>query len=208
MKKYAIISDWFFALSSAAFLVWAAADSKTFISITKANPYFMGFAKFFLLGTCGEVIKNYLKGGRGLDRPIQRAVVWGFFGVWISAAFPLFSAGTDALTTGGMWFEAMPAALSKSLWINCLGGFAFMMMTTHEYCNYVIKNDGRKWGLKGFAQSADPVFLLSFVPKTFLFWVPAHTFTFSLPPEWRALSAAVLAIALGFLLAGAKKAAK
>ena len=47
---------------------------------------------------------------------------------------------------------------------------------------------------------------LAFVPKTLLFWVPAHTFTFAMPPEWRVFIAAVLAIVLGFLLSVARRA--
>jgi hypothetical protein len=37
-----------------------------------------------------------------------------------------------------------------------------------------------------------------------LFWIPAHTITFLLPPEYRVLSAAYLSIALGGILAFAK----
>jgi len=33
-----------------------------------------------------------------------------------------------------------------------------------------------------------------------LFWIAAQTFSFSRPPEWRVLIAAVLAIVLGFML--------
>jgi hypothetical protein len=38
-----------------------------------------------------------------------------------------------------------------------------------------------------------------------LFWIPAHTITFLLPPEYRVLAAAFLSIALGAILAFAKK---
>jgi len=37
------------------------------------------------------------------------------------------------------------------------------------------------------------------------FWIPAHTITFSLPPEYRVLAAAFLGIALGAILGFAKK---
>ena len=38
-----------------------------------------------------------------------------------------------------------------------------------------------------------------------IFWIPAHTITFLLPSEYRVLSAAFLSIALGAILAFAKK---
>jgi hypothetical protein len=38
-----------------------------------------------------------------------------------------------------------------------------------------------------------------------VFWIPAHTITFLLPPEYRVLAAALLSIALGAILAYAKR---
>jgi hypothetical protein len=38
-----------------------------------------------------------------------------------------------------------------------------------------------------------------------IFWIPAHTVTFLLPPEYRVLMAAFLSIALGGILAFAKR---
>jgi len=38
-----------------------------------------------------------------------------------------------------------------------------------------------------------------------MFWIPAHTITFLLPSEFRVLAAAFLSIALGAILAFAKK---
>jgi hypothetical protein len=37
------------------------------------------------------------------------------------------------------------------------------------------------------------------------FWIPAHTLTFMLPPEYRVLAAAMLSVALGAILAFAKR---
>ena len=44
--------------------------------------------------------------------------------------------------------------------------------------------------------------LLKTIP---LFWIPAHTVTFLLPPELRVLFAAFLSLALGAILAFAKR---
>jgi len=38
-----------------------------------------------------------------------------------------------------------------------------------------------------------------------LFWIPAHTITFLLPPHYRVLMAALLSLALGGILAFAKR---
>ena len=49
--------------------------------------------------------------------------------------------------------------------------------------------------------------LVSFVIfKTIpFFWIPAHTITFLLPPEYRVLMAAYLSVALGAILAYGKR---
>lgn len=39
----------------------------------------------------------------------------------------------------------------------------------------------------------------------FWFWIPAHTGTFMLPPQYRIITAALLSIALGTILGTAKK---
>jgi hypothetical protein len=73
-------------------------------------------------------------------------------------------------------------------------------MLTHEYFNHLIRTRWRAWGLASFAMQSDARFALAFLPKTIVFWVPAHTFTFAMPAEWRVFIAAVLAVVLGFLL--------
>ena len=42
-------------------------------------------------------------------------------------------------------------------------------------------------------------------PTCFWFWTPVNTITFLLPSEFRVISGALLAIALGFILGMAKK---
>ncbi len=187
---------------------YAAIRPAGFGTAAKAHPFVMGFVKLCLLGTFGELLKYRLtRGGWGLDKVLQRACVWGLFGLWFTLAFPGFSALVDGLVAGGLWPARVPLlpgdlwmAFSKSLWINLLGMFAWGMMVSHEYFNYLIRSGWRTWSLVGFGRQVDPGFVLSFVPKTLLFWIPAHSFTFAMPPEWRVFIAAMLAVMLGFLL--------
>ncbi|MCP4592271.1 MAG: hypothetical protein GY842_16175 [bacterium] len=203
----------FIALGALAIIVYAVASPATFGTATKQHPFLMGFLKLFLLGTFGELLKFRLTQGTwGLDKVWQRAGVWGLFGLWFTLAFPGFSALVDALEGAGLWPatvvilpDSIWTAFSKSLWINLLGMFAWGMMVTHEYCNYLIRNAWRSWSLRGFAEQTDPGFVLSFIPKTLLFWIPAHTFTFAMPPEWRVFIAALLAVVLGFLLSAGRR---
>ncbi|MFA6525197.1 MAG: hypothetical protein WCT33_02895 [Patescibacteria group bacterium] len=197
-----------FVLGSLTIIGWAVLAPASFAKVTTASwfsAYIMGFFKLFFLGTLGEIIKyRIIRGTWTLDKPFQRAFVWGFFGIWFTAAFPAFGAASQALIAKGLWPKFLPA-LSASLSINLFGGFALFMMVVHEYGNFLIWNNWRKWSLTAFSQEVDKQFIFAYLPKTLLFWIPAHWFTYSQPPEWRVLIAAVLAIALGFFLSVGKR---
>ncbi len=203
-----------FLVGSAAVIGYALGWPTGFGATTRSYPFVMGFIKLFFLGTLGELLKfRLVKGAWQLDKVFQRAAVWGLFGLWFTLAFRGFSGLVDALVLAKLWpeeFGVLPRpawmAFSKSLWINLLGMFGWGMMVTHEYFNHLIRSGWRSWGLSAFAADADAGFLLSFIPKTLAFWIPAHTFTFAMPDEWRVFIAALLAIVLGFLLSVGRRA--
>lgn len=60
----------------------------------------------------------------------------------------------------------------------------------------------KKPGLRGVVTGIDWYGFISFtVLKTIpFFWIPAHTLTFLLPPEYQVIAAAALSIALGIIL--------
>ncbi len=75
-----------------------------FAGTTRAHPFLMGFIKLFFLGTLGEFIKfRIAKGTFELDKVLQRAIVWGVWGLWFTLAFPAFSAAVEALIQKGLW---------------------------------------------------------------------------------------------------------
>ncbi len=192
---------------------FALVAPQRFGAVSASYPFAMGFAKLFLLGTFGEMLKYRLtKGSWLLDKSLQRGVVWGVYGLWFTMAFAGFSSLVEGIVARGLWPASLAnapsplwIAFSKSLWINLLGMFGPGMMVSHEYFNYLIRNGWRSWSLNKFAEQCDPKFVLSFIPKTLLFWIPAHTFTFAMPAEWRVFIAAMLAIVLGFLLSVARR---
>jgi hypothetical protein len=136
-----------------------------------------------------------------LEHVLEQAIVWGFFGVWIALAFVVFSNGVDSAITKHLWFPCFPA-LSKSFWINLAGGYAWSMMVAHQYTDFLVR--ARWQGVLAFGEFSDQVdrrTTFAYLWKTiWFFWLPAHTITFSLPPELRVIAAALLAIVLGFLL--------
>lgn len=197
-----------FALGSLAIIVFALSWRDTFGVLTRQYPFAAGFVKLFFLGTFGELLKRRLRTGVwGLDHALERAVIWGLFGVWFTVAFPAFAFAVDGLVERGLWPARVPGlpewlwrAFSQSFWLNGLGMYGWGMMVTHNYLDFLVHGRWRTWSLRAYADQADTRFVLAFLPKTLLFWIAAQTFNYSLPAEWRVFVAALLAIVLGFLL--------
>lgn len=198
------------ALGSLALIGWMVFDARGFGATTKAHGPLMAFLKFFALGTLGTIIKTAKNTGRAaIAHGFEQSVVWGSFGIWIGAAIVVFSIGVEGAIKAGWWFNVSGflLALSKSFWINLAGGYAFSMMVTHQYTDRLIM---KRWhgllAFTDFADSVDPRKTVAYIWKTiWLFWLPAHTITFMLPPEYRVFMAAGLSVALGFLLAMTSK---
>ena len=138
----------------------------------------------------------------------------------IHMAFVIFSTGTsfllrdlgfgippDAMLSGTFGTRLL-LAFSISVLLNTL--FAPVFMVAHGIVSvHIAKTGGTLKGLfspmdiGGILNGMDWNMLWGFVfKKTIpLFWIPAHTITFLLPPEFRILFAAVLGVALGIILA-------
>ncbi len=206
-----------FALLIAAFLLTPGALDK-FIELTGAYPFLMGFVKFALLATFGECLALRLTSG-GYNKPgfgiLAHAVVWGFLGIGIGAAFTVFGGGVPlllqqiGLPTGGTDFGTrLLQAFSTSFCINVI--FAPVFMTFHKITDLHIADHGGKVSCllkpipmgKNLGRINWNVMWGFVFKKTLpLFWIPAHTLTFMLPGHFRVLFAAALGVVLGIILA-------
>ena len=160
-----------------------------------------------------------------------RAIVWGFLGIAIAMSMAIFKSGVptflgsvaDALTghrghaaTYAMVFGAsqltwgkVGIAFAVSVLMNSI--FAPVMMTFHKCTDiHILENGGTVRGLlrpmkmgEILSKKVDWEKQWGFVIKKTipLFWFPAHTVTFCLPPNMQVLFAALLGVALGFILA-------
>lgn len=183
----------------------------------------MSFIKFAILATLGEVIGlrirtgNYNQEGFGI---LPRALVWGVLGLSLKAAFDIFASGTPVfLENLGMKnashiikgdFSPAKVLVSFSISVAINLFYAPVLMTAHKITDAHILNTGGS--LRGFFISMDILSILkkidwethwNFILKRTipLFWIPAQTITFLLPPGYRILFAAFLGIVLGILLA-------
>jgi len=186
-----------------------------FVTMTQNYPYLMGFIKVFILATMGEllalrIITNVWKSPVGL---FYRAVIWGFLGMSFVLIFDIFASGViSALEKGLLPGEGQFVfAFFTSAIMNI--AFAPIMMAFHRITDtYLDLANGKLSKLSNvkLSQVVDRIdwenFISFVIIKTVpIFWIPAHTITFLLPAEYRVLLAAFLSIALGAILAFAKR---
>lgn len=163
-----------------------------FIALTLKYPYLMGMVKFALLATLGSQLKvRLMTGDYDPDKVLGQAIAWALTGAVITWGFRFFGHLGEKLAPG---LTGWKLALFKSVLINVV--FAYPMMIGHSALELFILNvqlidlTWETWGPWGF------------IAKTIIFfWIPAHTFTFSLKKEWQILTAAFLSIVLGVFLA-------
>ncbi len=217
-----------FFIPATGFFAWFEAS-------TAAHPFIMAFFKFAILATFGEMLALriregvYNKKGFGI---VPRMMVWGFLGMCIAMAMIIFKSGVPAFleAVGGCEKGALAAifkaseltwgklgiAFAVSVLMNTI--FAPVMMTFHKCTDiHILDNGGTVRGLlrpmkmreiMGQKVNWDVQWNVVFKKTIPLFWFPAHTITFILPPTFQVLFAALLGVALGLILAlagGSKK---
>ena len=225
MKKsdFITIAIWTAVICGFAFIPGAC---DWFNETTKNHGLLMSFFKFAILGTFGEMLAMriregvYMKKGFGL---LPKLLVWGVLGVVIASAMTIFKTGTVKLLDGGFhlngkaaeWFAGdlswgkFFVALCVSVLMNTL--FAPVFMTFHKITDIHVAETGGT--LKGFFSHPlniqekmskkinwDIQYGFVFAKTIPLFWYPAHTITFLLPPTLQVLFAAFLGVALGVIL--------
>lgn len=222
MKK----SDLFFILFFVALFVPFFVSHRLFeffLWFSTEWAFIASFIKFALLATMGEMLGSrirtgiYLPAGFGL---LPRAVVWGFLGMTVKAAFIIFNNGvppiadhlgmenTAAVMAGQVTAPKVLLAFCISFFLNIF--YAPLLMLTHRVSDLHIAAAGgnRKRLLRSPAVShllgeIDWNSMWGFVLKKTIpfFWIPAQTVTFLLPQEFQVLFAALLSTVLGVILA-------
>lgn len=183
-----------------------------FIEFTKTKPYIGGFVKFFVLATMGELLARRISTSNW-EIPsgiLKRAFIWGIIGIMIVLVFNIFASGVKtALDKNLLPFKNSNLAFAffTSSIMNLT--FAPVMMASHRITDTYIdlSYENKSIKLNDVLNNIDWNSFISFVIlKTIpFFWIPAHTITFLLPSEYRVIMAAMLSIALGAILAFAKK---
>ena len=209
-----------FFIPSTGFFQW-------FTTATNAHPYMMAFFKFAILATLGEMLALRIRKGV-YNEPgfgvVPRMMVWGFLGICIAMSMVIFKTGVPAFLESLFGCEKgsltaifnnpqltwgkLGIAFAVSVLMNSI--FAPVMMTFHKCTDmHITMNGGTVKGLLRPMKMRqifntlnwDAQWNIVFKKTIPLFWFPAHTITFILPPTFQVLFAALLGVALGLILA-------
>lgn len=219
MKKGDFI--WGAVLACVVIFLMAPQTHRIFLSASAGHPYGMAFLKFGILASMGELLAIRIVSGdwkkpKGL---LWRALIWGVLGMGISLMFVMFDAGVHGAMDRGYLpsvgsagiFPALVTAFLISTTMNLV--FAPTFMGLHRITDTWIElgngslPEMKRQKLLDVLDAADLKGFVSFVVcRTIpLFWIPAHTVTFLLAPEYRVLAAAMLSICLGVILGLSKR---
>ncbi|MBI5564666.1 MAG: hypothetical protein HY870_07220 [Chloroflexi bacterium] len=175
----------------------------------------MGFVKFAVLATMGELLAIRLSAGVWEQPPglIYKMLVWGVVGMAITFMFAFFSTGVAAMVDKGLLpvgtglLAVALKAFYTSLIMNVTFGPAFMAAHRVSDTYIDLRVQGESVSAKTVLTTINwPDFMSFVIGRTIpLCWIPAHTATFMLPGEYRVLVAAYLSIVLGIILAYARR---
>ena len=162
----------------------------------------MGFIKFALLATAGELIAGFIVNGEATVpvKVVWRFIIWGFIGMWITFMMGVFKTAVTGMGLGGE--NKFLSAFFVSLIMNTTFGPTFMAIhkCTDKFLELRAKKE--KANLTAVVKNIDWSNFFSFtLLKTVpIFWIPAHTLTFLLPSQYQVMMAAGLSVALGIIL--------
>ena len=195
---------WIFVLICISLFVFLPQTNPIFVELTTSYPYIMGFLKTMILASMGEILVKRIRTGNYFKDPgfYLKAFVWGLLGMAFVFVFPLY----NCVFCNGDFLNKVIYAFMISFSMNVIFAPTFMMLhrLTDAYID-LAEGSVKKLVHVSFddvVHQIDYKFFFSFVIfKTIpLFWIPAHTITFMLPPAYRVLMASYLSIALGIML--------
>lgn len=205
---------WGLALFSIIVFLLNPSTHQIFIKYNAAHPYIAGFIKFALLATLGDLLaaRIVLKEWKKPSGLVFRMVIWGFLGMVIVIIFSIFAQGVATALANGL-LPGGSSTLAFAFFTSAIMNLTFAptMMAFHRYtdtyADLKFGKDKSEISASIIVENIDWNSFVSFVVfKTVpLFWIPAHTITFLLPPAYRVLAAAFLSIALGAILSFAKR---
>jgi hypothetical protein len=171
-----------------------------YVDWVKANPLLSAAIQFAILGTLGEIIslsirkKKFALPGNPLQ-VLGKVAAWALLGIIIKYGFTGMKGFTSALLDHGLLPQFMGEGIGRAFAVSTLTNIFFgpQMMFFHRLEDNLIMWE---WNLGGLSKAWWTLIW---------FWIPAHTVTFSLQPDYQIGLAAVWSLALGIIMGMAKK---
>jgi hypothetical protein len=166
---------------------------ETYAALVRAHPITSAMAQFAVLGTLGELAARWVS-ARRLHMPFTartaalKALGWAALAVCIKYAFSGFTAFVEGLVSHGLLPRLGPFGTALAVSVSMNLQFGPFLVIVHRLIDNAIDGTAN-WARLDKA-------LLSLL----WFWVPAHTVTFLLPPDFRIGLAALWSLALGVIL--------
>ena len=139
MKKRTFFGDilWLSSLLIVTAFLFLPQTHQVFIQLTDNHPYLMGFAKFAILATMGELLVLRLsnKVWKLPNGIIFKIIIWGFIGMLITFMFPFYSAGVSTMmeqlniSPGNQFFSTLLKAFLTSVIMNLTLGLCLWRCT-------------------------------------------------------------------------------
>lgn len=166
----------------------------------RAQPLVSAALQFAVLGTLGEIVAASLRARRAAlpCTPAQLAAktaAWAVLGLLIKFGFTGMKGFVAGLLEHGLLPAWCAAGVGRALAVSVLTNVFFgpQMMAFHRWEDNLILRR------RGYAGIATAWWTLIW------FWIPAHTVTFSLPPDYQIGLAALWGLVLGIILGWSKK---
>jgi hypothetical protein len=171
-----------------------------YLQWVRDNPLLSAAIQFAILGTLGEVISSSLRKRRfalpcNWIQLVGKVIAWALLGLIIKYGFTGMKGFTKALLEHNLLPQFMADGIGWAFAVSLLTNVFFgpQMMFFHRLEDNLIL---WQWNTKGLTRAWWTLIW---------FWIPAHTVTFSLPPDYQIGLAAVWSLALGLILGLSKR---
>lgn len=165
-----------------------------YVIISQQHPILTAMVQFAILGTLGEILGFWVRGGKGfpfrLPILLGKMVIWAGLAVVIKYVFTGFPGFVSALCEHGMLPVVPTFPVLNAFFIAAFMNIMFgpILFFSHRFLDNALERKSNWQGMK-------PA-LLTFI----WFWIPAQTITFSLEVDYRIGLAAVWSVVLGVIL--------
>jgi hypothetical protein len=166
-----------------------------YVGWVKGNPLQSAAIQFALLGTLGEVISNVVRTRRlewpfGVVTTLLKMVAWAVLGVMIKYGFAGCKGACSALLEHGLLPSQLGSGIGWAASVSVTANLFFgpQMMAFHRLEDNLID---RKWDFTGIQKAWATLIW---------FWIPAHTVTFMMPPDYQIGLAAAWSLVLGLIM--------